>query len=114
MALWSFGVFADVQYGDVDDEHSSSDHTRVKRFRQAPTAQLPLAVRAFNAAALAFVVNLGDIIEAPRSYAPADADARCRADLARVLGVLAPLRVPLYRHASLRLECASTPMRIRG
>jgi manganese-dependent ADP-ribose/CDP-alcohol diphosphatase len=53
--LFTFGLFADVQYADVPDDAT-------KRYRATP-ALLRRAVDAFNVAAPRFVVNLGDIVD---------------------------------------------------
>jgi manganese-dependent ADP-ribose/CDP-alcohol diphosphatase len=53
--LFTFGLFADVQYADVADDHS-------KRYRSTP-GLLRAAVDDFNAAQPRFVVNLGDIVD---------------------------------------------------
>ena len=96
--LWAFGLFADAQYGEIPDEPAKADASRVKRFRQAPTDQLPKAVAAFASAPhCAWVAQLGDLIESPKAHL-ADRDSH-RADLERVLSVLAPLAVPLHRFA---------------
>jgi manganese-dependent ADP-ribose/CDP-alcohol diphosphatase len=55
MSLFTFGLFADVQFADIDDDGS-------RRYR-ASTGFLTTAVADFNATKPSFVVNLGDIIE---------------------------------------------------
>ena len=75
----------------------------MKRFRQALTSQLPMAVEAFNKSAqllngnadtkFPFVVNLGDLIESPKEHI--DDRASHLADLDAMLAVLANLQVPL-------------------
>lgn len=77
--LFTFGLIADVQYADVDDEET-------KRYRAA-VEHLATAVHEFNATRPSFVVNLGDIIE---GRAP-------EAEWARVQAELTQLEVPL-RH----------------
>ncbi|CAK9194490.1 unnamed protein product [Sphagnum troendelagicum] len=86
--LFSFGVIADVQYGDKDDNHSEG---RVQRYREAPQ-KLDKAVETFNASksSLLFVLTLGDIIDGN------DTVERTSADFDIVLTSLSMLELPTY------------------
>jgi 3',5'-cyclic AMP phosphodiesterase CpdA len=82
--LFSFGLFADVQYADVADDHS-------KRYRATP-GLLRVAVDAFNAAAPRFVVNLGDIVDGR------DAEAEWACVSAELTRLQVPLRSVVGNH----------------
>ena len=63
--LFSFGIMADCQYADRDDEDFMVDgthHMYHNRYRQAPD-KLRKAVEAFNDSDLEFVVHLGDFVD---------------------------------------------------
>ncbi|KAK9814127.1 hypothetical protein WJX72_000984 [[Myrmecia] bisecta] len=87
--LFSFGVVADTQYGDLEDTH---DEGRTQRYREVP-AKLQAAVADWTSspARLAFILTLGDIIQGNTSQ------AATQADLDVILGALAPLAaVPVH------------------
>ena len=62
--VFSFGVIADIQYADIDDAHNFAK-TELRRYRHA-LSESEKAVSAWNAydkAPLAFIAQLGDIID---------------------------------------------------
>jgi hypothetical protein len=79
--LFQFGVIADVQYADKADAGT--------RHYRASLGILERAVATLNVEDLAFVVNLGDIIDGNGT--------RSEAELTRILRVLTQLNVPV-RH----------------
>lgn len=79
--LFRFGVIADVQYADKEPQSK-------RRFRAA-LEKLRACVGQLNQQDLAFVVNLGDLIDGH--------GAASAAELATVAGVLAQLKAPV-RH----------------
>lgn len=79
--LFRFGVVADVQYADKPDAG--------QRHYRGALAEIESAVAAFNREPLAFVANLGDLIDGNGPESETDLD--------RVLEVFGRLRVPV-RH----------------
>ncbi len=78
--LFRFGVVTDVQYGDKDTAGK-------RRYRESPE-KLKACVADLNRQDLAFVMNLGDII---------DGNGRKTAsDLALIAGLFQPLKAPVH------------------
>jgi len=58
---FSFGAIADVQYADIENG-TNFEKTAIRRFRQSPVI-LDKAVQAWNEEQIAFIVQLGDLID---------------------------------------------------
>ncbi|KAL3701177.1 hypothetical protein R1sor_019199 [Riccia sorocarpa] len=100
--LFSFGVVADVQYADKDNNFMEG---RVQRYREAP-GKLERAVKAFNTKKedLRFVLTLGDIIDGNVTA------EQTQADFNEVAVRLAQLEVKAYH--LLGNHCLSLPREI--
>lgn len=82
--LFVVGLFADIQYGDIDDYDE-------RKFYRNGVVQAQRIVQCFNAKKPAFAVNLGDLIEGQC------AEEQAARDLQRILSELDRLELPL-RH----------------
>jgi manganese-dependent ADP-ribose/CDP-alcohol diphosphatase len=78
--LFRFGLFADVQYADKEAQGP-------RHYRES-AAKLKACVADFNQRELAFVVNLGDLIDGQ--------GAQSEPQLKQMLELLKPLRAPLH------------------
>lgn len=99
-AVFSFGVVADVQYArlptvrgvkTVKQNGTSVQVRRRRAWKEAP-AKLEQALRAFDKAAVDFVVNLGDAIE---GYGRRE-ESRSIQDLGKVCGVFERAKSEVY------------------
>ncbi|XP_024533152.1 manganese-dependent ADP-ribose/CDP-alcohol diphosphatase-like isoform X1 [Selaginella moellendorffii] len=99
---FSFGVIADVQFGDKDDAEASEGNGRIKRYREAPQ-KLSKAVMHFNSrrSELEFVLSLGDIIDGNVS------PEKTTEDFETILAELQKLELPAFH--VLGNHCLSLP-----
>eukprot|EP00850_Spirogloea_muscicola_P017223 SM000146S00943 [mRNA] locus=s146:49108:51623:- [translate_table: standard] len=88
--LFSFGVLADVQYGDKDN---GDIEDREQRYREAPQ-KLATAIDHFNSASaeLSFVLTLGDIIDGNKT------EEKTQSDFEVVMEILQKLNVRPVHH----------------
>ena len=80
--LISFGVIADIQYGDVEPHGDSCPREAIERLEDC--------IRDFNSRDLAFTIQLGDIVEGQESL------QKTRDDLDRILSVYNKLQMQRY------------------
>eukprot|EP01122_Echinamoeba_exundans_P009824 TRINITY_DN3538_c0_g2_i2.p1 TRINITY_DN3538_c0_g2~~TRINITY_DN3538_c0_g2_i2.p1 ORF type:complete len:302 (+),score=30.86 TRINITY_DN3538_c0_g2_i2:705-1610(+) len=93
--LFTFGMFADVQHGDKPHNLAAG------RYFSEAAGKLSEAVVKFNEANVAFVVNLGDIIEGN------DTDDKTLSDWTAVENALNPLKPTL--HSVIGNHCLRLP-----
>ncbi|CAM6116011.1 unnamed protein product [Calypogeia fissa] len=88
--LFSFGIVADIQYGDLDTA-GPDRKGHIKRYREAP-GKLEKAVEAFNSRKneILYVLTLGDIVEGNATL------ELTYKDLQEVLVRLEKLKLPVY------------------
>ena len=96
--LFTFGVVADIQYCDCDDA-PDFEGNEIRRYRPA-LSQARDAVRLWNSRAVAFVVQLGDIIDGQNAgkYGAGLGFSEPQSDAAfsRVAGELERCDAPIY------------------
>lgn len=97
-SAFRFGIVTDVQYAD-------KELTGKRRYREAP-AKLTACVEDFQRQKLAFVTNLGDLIDGN--------GARSASDLAEMAALFNPLKVPVHHVIGNHCTLAGRPAIMRA